>query len=91
MDAISCQEVSIYQFFSGHPESWFSNREIAAQTKVNQRTVRAHTRLMFENGLLDKVHVFPGDRFRLSQPGAEKNEAYIRRLDDAAEVLGVKP
>jgi len=85
MDQISLQEVSIYRFLSSHPETWFSNSDIAKEVEgVALRTIRAHTKRFFELGIVEKVNVFPGDRFRFS--GATKSQDYIQRLEEVAAV-----
>ena len=87
MDQISLQEVKVYRLLSSHPETWFSNRNISAEVKgVALRTVRACTRRFFDLGLVEKVHVFPGDRFRFSV-APKKNKKYIQQLEEAAAVL----
>ena len=87
LDQISPQEIRIYRLLHAHPDTWFSNRDIASQTKGVARTVRAHTRRFAELGLVDKVHGFPGDRFRLSSSGVAKNQDYLERLWEADVAL----
>jgi hypothetical protein len=83
-DQISSQEVQLYLYFAAHPESWVSNRDAAAATKLNGNTVKLHTRVFCRRGLLDKILVHPGFRYRYKTGG---DEAYETRLREAAEAF----
>lgn len=86
MDQISLHEVRVYQFLRDHPETWFSNSDIAKEVpEVALRTIRAHTKRFFEVGLVEKVQVFPGDHFRFVDSAETKD--YIERLEEARTVL----
>ena len=89
-DQISWQEVQVYQYLVTHRRSWVSNSEIVTATKLNGRTVRRHTRTFCECGLLDKMHVFPGYRFRYPKEGGGSDEACEAQLLRAAEALGLQ-
>jgi hypothetical protein len=90
-DQISIQEAKIYLHFylhsSTHPGVWFTNREVAAVTKLNEHTTRVHTKVFFEHGFLDRVHAHPGYRYRY-KAGGDSNNHEVRLLE-AVEAFGL--
>ncbi len=86
---VSLHEVKVYRLFAANPERWISNREVAAEAHVAQRTARAHTLKLVNLGLLDQAEVFPSHRFRFSETASKRNKTYTQRLDHAASVFGL--
>lgn len=86
---ISTHELSIYKIFRINPLRWLSNKEAAELAKANNRTTRAHTLKLVKMGVLDQAEVFPAHKYRLSAFADKRNGGYVRRLETAAEVLGV--
>lgn len=86
-DVISRHEVQIFRLLSGHSERWFTNKEIAEEAKVAERTAREHSSRMVKLGLLDMKELFPGYRYRWANTGNKRDTAYLHRLRDAARVF----
>jgi len=68
--------------------AWLSSKEIAQQSKVAERTARAHARKLAAMGLCDVAEVFPGHRYRWAEKAAKRNAGYLQRLERAAEIFG---
>lgn len=86
---ISLHEVKLYRSFTGSPEKWVSNRDVAQMTGVAERTVRMHTLRLVNLGILDMAEVFPAHRFRLAKMADKRNKGYVTRLENACEVFGL--
>lgn len=84
---ISIQEVLTFKALS--TGSWMTNQEIAAETKVPVRTVRSKTKKFVDLGLCDQAEIFPAHRYRLSEKASARNKAYLQRLLNAKEILGL--
>jgi hypothetical protein len=86
---VSIQEVQVYHALATHKQ-WLTNKEIAKLSGVaSERTVRFQTRKLVQLGLIDIAEVFPGHRFKWSEKGEKRNQAYALRLQKAGEVFGV--
>lgn len=85
---ISEHEVKIFVLLKEQPEKWFTHNEIATETKMSERTVRAHTARFVKLGLLDLAELFPRHRYRYSAKGIRRNKAYSLRLENAASIFG---
>lgn len=87
---ISIHEVKVYLALK-NGQRWMSNQDIAKElSSIAARTVRAHTLKLVNLGILDQAEVFPGHRYRWSEKGVKRNISYVKRLEGAAEVFGVK-
>ena len=73
-----------------HPQTHYTNNELTAATGAVGRTVRLHTLRLVKRGLLECITVFGGFRYRWRSEGEQRNAAYIKQLDQAIQVLGVK-
>lgn len=80
---ISLHEIKVFRIFKTEPERWFTHKQIAETSKVNERTVRSHTLRFVGLGLLDQAEVFPGHRYRWSARAAKRNDSYLLRLNQA--------
>jgi DNA-binding transcriptional ArsR family regulator len=69
---------------------WMTSNEVAEASNVAPRTARAHVACLVALGVLDKASVFPGIRYRLSDRAKHRNHAFVRRLEEARSVFGVK-
>ena len=65
-------------------QDWFTNDEATKGAGISARTVRMHTKSLVDMGILERVGVFPGHRFRLRVT----NKAYAEELERAIEVFG---
>lgn len=89
-NAISIHEVRIFLALTASG-GWLTNHEIAAAVSdVAPRTVRAHTLKLVQAGLVDQAVVFPGHRYRIAAKASKRNQGYLQRLMQAAEVFGLK-
>ena len=86
----SLQEANIVNLLRTHPEVHYTNHELTRATKAAGRTVRLHTLRLVKRGLLECITVFGGFRYRWRSEGEQRNAAYIKQLDQAIQVLGVK-
>lgn len=84
---ISAHEVKVFRALAG--QEWMTNREIAKASGVAERTVRLHTMRFVKIGIADLAEIFPAHRYRLSKKADKRNGSYLRRLEEAASILGV--
>ena len=82
---ISEHEVRAFAVF--RTSGWMTNKQLAEQARIGQRTARAYTKKWTELGIADIAEVFPGHRYRLSELADKRNAAYMKRLDAAASVF----
>jgi hypothetical protein len=85
---ISVQECRVYLALKKR-QAWVSNRELAKEAGIADRTARAKTLKFVGLGICDVAEVFPGHRYRFSEKAGVRNNAYVRRLESAIEVLGM--
>ena len=84
---VSSHEVLVYRELA--KGEWITSNAIAEATGVAPRTARAHALKLVRLGIVDQAEVFPGHRYRWS--AYEKQDAaYLQRLVNAAEALGVE-
>lgn len=86
---ISAHEVRLYRVFTNSPLAWFTNKEVAASSRIAERTARMHTLRLVKLGILDLAEVFPAHKFRLSQMADKRNRGYLQRINNACEVFGL--
>lgn len=87
---VSEHMVRVVACLRGNPSTWFHSDQIAESAKVAKRTARAHATRLVALGMLDVAEVFPGRRYRWSEKAEKRNAAWLRRVEQAAEVLGVE-
>jgi DNA-binding IclR family transcriptional regulator len=85
--SISIQEIRVFQALSAHTGEWLTNREIAEEAAVAERTARAHTAHFVELGIAAVTELFPAHRYRLKDRAAVSDTSYLERLEQAVEVL----
>lgn len=85
---VSAHEVRVWAVLCAC-KVWLTNDEIAQAAQVAPRTARHHTKRLKDLGLVDVADVFPGHRYRASEFAGKRNAAYVQRLAQAAEVLGL--
>lgn len=64
-----------------------ANREIAKQAGVAGRTARAHTKYLFDLGLLDTYKLFPRHLYAVSEQAEKRHAAYWQRLERLAAIV----
>jgi hypothetical protein len=85
--SISIQEIRIYQALVAHAGQWLTNREIAEEAAVAERTSRAHTAHFVQLGIAEVAELFPAHRYRLKDRAGVTDTSYIDRLEQAVAVL----
>jgi len=86
---ISIHEARLYRVFTKSPATWLTNKEIAQQAKIAERTARLHTLRLVKLGILDLAEVFPAHKFKLPQTADKRNRGYLTRLENVCEVFGI--
>lgn len=87
---ISRQEVEVYRVLSANRGRWLSNAQLTEYTQgVAPRTVRAVTRKLAQAGVVDLAPVHGGYCYRFAAATPQAASAYLARLHQAAEVLGI--
>ena len=85
---ISFHIVKVWRTLSQANGDWLTNREIAARAAMSERTVRAKTARFFAAGILDRMELYPGYRYRLRQN--PENSGLIAELKRADEAFGIE-
>lgn len=90
-DLISQHEVLVY-FALRDRGGWMTNFEVAraAGSIVSPRTARHHTKAMTDRGVVENRPLFPGHVFRWSPEARRVDGDYVRRLEEAALLMGVE-
>ncbi len=86
---VSSHEVRLYRAAKASGATWLTSQDLAQAAGVASRTARAHAAKLVKLGILDLAEVFPAHRYRFSDKADKRNQAYIHRLDKAAEVFGL--
>lgn len=87
VDTISRHEVAVFQAVG---KDWITSRDIAERADVAPITARQHLVRFVRAGLIERANVFPGYRYRSAQNGNAHEHPYLKRLNDAASVFGLK-
>ena len=64
---------------------WVTAKDIAANTKVAERTARAHALRLVKAGIFDQAEVFPSHRYRISDKASKRNRGFMQRLEQSRE------
>jgi DNA-binding IclR family transcriptional regulator len=82
---VSAQQVRVMAVFTSEPQGWFGSSEVGRRTDVPGSTVRHFLLAFLRLGLLERLEVHGGYRYRLSpEAGAQP---YFRRLQEAAAAM----
>jgi DNA-binding IclR family transcriptional regulator len=82
---VSVQQTRTMTAFLAEPESWFDCTAVERKTGLPGSSVRHFLFSFFKLGLLERVDVYGGYRYRLS-PTAQA-QPYFQRLKEAAAVM----
>ena len=63
---ISKQLIEIINYMES-TDAWVSIRQIAADTRISHNTVRPHVRKLMNLGMVNRVTLYPGYHYRLSE------------------------
>jgi Fic family protein len=82
---ISAEQVRVMAVFTADPGGWFDSNQVERSTEVPGSTVRHFLFTFLRLGLLERVEVHGGYRYRLSpEAGAQP---YFQRLQEAAAAM----
>ena len=87
---VSLHEAKIYLVLRQRPDEWLTGEELSEKSGVNPRTCRMHTVRLVKLGVIEQVRLHPAHRYRFPAKSAKRNEAYIKRVELAAEIFGLK-
>jgi predicted transcriptional regulator len=82
---ISAEQVRVMAVFTASPDGWFDSNQVERSAEVPGSTVRHFLLAFLQLGLVERVEVHGGYRYRLS-PTAEA-QPYFRRLQEAAAAM----
>ncbi len=82
---VSAKQVKVMAVFMVEPQQWFDSNAIERKTEIPGSSVRHFLFGFLRLGLLDRVEVHGGYRYRLS-PNAE-TQPYFQRLQEAAAAM----
>jgi len=82
---VSAEQVKTVMLFVAEPELWFDSNTVAQKTQLPGSTVRHFLLTLLSLGILERVNVYGGYRYRLS-PTAEA-QPYFARVQEAAAVM----
>jgi len=82
---VSAEQVKVMLVFTSEPQGWFDSGTIGRRTELPESSVRHFLFVFLRLGLLERVEVHGGYRYRLS-PGADK-QPYFQRLQEAAAAM----
>jgi DNA-binding IclR family transcriptional regulator len=82
---ISAEQVKVMAVFTVDPDGWFDSNEVERNTGLPGSTVRHFLFTFLRLGLLERLEMHDGYRYRLS-PEAKK-QPYYERLQAAAAAM----
>jgi DNA-binding IclR family transcriptional regulator len=82
---ISAEQVKVMAVFMADPDAWFDSNQVERSTEVPGSTVRHFLFTFQQLGLLERVEVHGGYRYRLSTKA--EAQPYFRRLQEAAAAM----
>jgi Fic family protein len=87
---VSIHEARLFAVLMKCGGEWLTSQEIAKKSKVAERTSRNHLKKLAELGLVERVKVFPGHRYRISKVESKQgNAAHLAKLEMAIKVFGL--
>jgi len=82
---ISTEQVKAIEVFIAAPKQWFDCNSVAHTTELPGSTIRHLLFTFFKMGLLDRLEVHGGFKYRLSATAQARS--YFARLQEAAAVM----
>jgi len=82
---ISAEQVRVMAVFMAEPQGWFDSNAVERRTEIPGSTVRHFLFTFLRLGVLDRLEVHGGYRYRLS-PNAG-TQPYFKRLQAAAAAM----
>jgi DNA-binding IclR family transcriptional regulator len=83
----SAEQVRVMAAFMAEPRQWLDSVTLERKTELPGSTIRHFLFTFFKMGLLERLEVHGGYRYRLS-PSAQ-TQPYFQRLQEAAAVIQV--
>jgi DNA-binding IclR family transcriptional regulator len=82
---VSPEQVRVMAVFTAEPQGWFDSNEVERKTEVPGSSVRHFLLTFLKLGVLERVEVHGGYRYRLSQHAG--SQPYYKRLEEAAAAM----
>ena len=82
---ISAEQVKVIAVFMVEPQEWLDSNAIGRKTEIPGSSIRHFLFTFLRLGLLDRVEVHGGYRYRLSPKAG--TQPYFRRLQEAAGAM----
>jgi DNA-binding IclR family transcriptional regulator len=82
---VSAEQLKVMAVFMAEPQEWLDSSQVERKTEVPGSTVRHFLFAFLRLGLLERLEVHGGYRYRLS-PTAE-TQPYFQRLQEAAAAM----
>lgn len=86
---LSPQECRLFAFLK-LSRGWYTARQISDGAGIGLRTAQLHTQRLSACGLLDRMEIHPAPLFRFSAESAQADPAYVARIANACEAIGVE-
>jgi hypothetical protein len=84
---VSAEQVRVVAVLMGEPPQWWDCNAVAHKTELPGSTVRHLLFTFFKMGMLDRLEVHGGYRYRLSPTAHE--QPYFCRVQEAAAVMQI--
>lgn len=84
---ISLHQAKIFSFMQAHKLTWHTVKDVQAATAVSPRATHNNLLRLVKLGLLDQAELYPGHRYRFSEKAAQRNLAYLQRLETACSIF----
>jgi DNA-binding IclR family transcriptional regulator len=82
---VSAEQVAVMAVFMAEPQGWFDSNAIERKTEIPGSSVRHFLFAFLRLGLLERVEVHGGYRYRLSPKAG--TQPYFERLQEAAAAM----
>jgi len=82
---VSLEQVKVMAAFLAEPQGWFDSNAIGRKTEISGSSVRHFLFAFLRLGLLERVEVHGGYRYRLSPKAG--TQPYFQRLQAAAAAM----
>lgn len=82
---ISAEQVRVMAVFTANPDGWFDSSQVERSTEVPGSTVRHLLFTFLRLGLLERLEMHGGYRYRLSPKAG--TQPYFQRLQEAAAAM----
>lgn len=82
---VSVEQVKVIDVFRAEPRSWFGSDDVGRRTGLPTSSIRHFLHTFHKLGLIERVEVYPGYRYRLSSKA--EAQPYFEKLCEASAVM----